>query len=136
MNRCFVDTNLFIRYLTNDDPVLADRVEQLLDDACAGRVHLVTTELVIAEIVWVLESAYHLNAAQVAPLVRGVISTAGLEVINGDLVGNALVMYELQNIDFVDAYIAALMQKQGITDIYSYDRKHISRITSIQRMEP
>jgi predicted nucleic-acid-binding protein len=96
----------------------------------------VTTELVIAEIVWVLESAYHLNAAQVAPLVRGVISTAGLEVINGDLVGNALVMYELQNIDFVDAYIAALMQKQGITDIYSYDRKHISRITSIQRMEP
>jgi predicted nucleic acid-binding protein len=33
MKTCFVDTNLFIRYLTNDDPVKADRVEKLLDEA-------------------------------------------------------------------------------------------------------
>jgi len=136
MNRCFIDTNLFIRYLTNDDPALADRVEKLLDDAASGTVQLVTTELVMAETVWVLESSYHLNNAQIAPLVRGILATAGLEVINGDLIGKALVMYELQNIDFVDAYIAALMEKQGIQDIYSYDKKHLSRIKNIQRREP
>ena len=136
MNRCFVDTNLFIRYLTNDDPVLADRVEQLLDDAVAGTVQLVTTELVMAETVWVLESSYHLNNAQIASLVRGILATPGLEVINGDLVCKALVMYELQNIDFVDAYIAALMEKQGIRDIYSYDKKHLSRVKNINRREP
>jgi predicted nucleic-acid-binding protein len=136
MSRCFVDTNLFIRYLTNDDPALADRVEQLLDDAATGTVQLVTTELVIAETVWVLESSYHLKNARIAPLVRGILATPGVEVINGDLVGKALVMYELQNIDFVDAYIAALMDKQGIQDIYSYDRKHLSRIKNINRKEP
>lgn len=27
MRTCFVDTNLFIRYLTNDDPQKADRVD-------------------------------------------------------------------------------------------------------------
>jgi predicted nucleic-acid-binding protein len=136
MSRCFVDTNLFIRYLTNDDPALADRVEQLLDDAATGTVQLVTSELVIAETVWVLESSYHLKNARIAPLVRGILATPGVEVINGDLVGKALVMYELQNIDFVDAYIAALMDKQGIQDIYSYDRKHLSRIKNINRREP
>jgi len=136
VNRCFVDTNLFIRYLTNDDPALADRVEQLLDDAATGAVQLVTTELVIAETIWVLESSYHLNNAGIAPLVRGILATSGLEVINGDLIGKALVLYELQNIDFVDAYIAALMEKQGIQDIYSYDRRHISRIKNINRREP
>ncbi|MFA7403810.1 MAG: type II toxin-antitoxin system VapC family toxin [Pelobacteraceae bacterium] len=136
MSRCFVDTNLFIRYLTNDDLALAYRVEQLLDDAVAGKVRLVTSELVMAETVWVLESAYHLKNIQIAPLIRGILATPGLEIINGDLVGKALVMYELSNIDFVDAYIAALMEKQGITDIYSYDKKHLSRITSIQRKEP
>jgi predicted nucleic-acid-binding protein len=136
MSRCFVDTNLFIRYLTNDDPALADRVEQLLDDAATGTVQLVTTELVMAETVWVLESSYHLNNSRIAPLVRGILATPGLEVINGDLIGKALVMYELQSIDFVDAYIAALMEKQGIQDIYSYDRKHISRIKNINRREP
>jgi len=136
MNRCFVDTNLFIRYLTNDDPALADRVERLLDDAAAGAVQLVTTELVMAETVWVLESSYRLNHVLIAPLVRGILATPGLEVINGDLIGKALIMYELQNIDFVDAYIAALMEKQGIQDIYSYDRKHLSRVKNINRKEP
>ena len=136
MNRCFVDTNLFIRYLTNDDPTLADRVEQLLDDAAAGSVQLVTTELVMAESVWVLESSYRLTHAQIAPLIRGILATPGMDVINGDLVSKALVMYELQNIDFVDAYIAALMEKQGIKDIYSFDRKHLSRVTTINRKEP
>ena len=136
MNRCFVDTNLFIRYFTNDHLILADRVEQLLDDAAAGSVQLVTTEMVMAESVWVLESSYHLNHAQIAPLIRGILATPGMEVINGDLVGKALVMYELQNIDFVDAYIAALMEKQGIKDIYSYDKKHLSRVKTIQRKEP
>lgn len=136
MSRCFVDTNLFIRYLTNDDPALADRVELLLNDASAGTVQLVTTELVMAETVWVLESSYKLSHVQVAPLIRSILATPGMEVINGDLVGKALVLYELKNIDFVDAYIAALMEKQGIQDIYSYDRKHLSRVSSIVRKEP
>jgi len=136
MNKCFVDTNLFIRFLTNDDPILADRVELLLDDAAAGSVQLVTTELVMAESVWVLESSYHLNHAQIAPLIRGILATPRMEIINGDLIGKALVMYELQNLDFVDAYIAALMEKQGIKDIYSYDRKHLSRVKNINRKEP
>jgi predicted nucleic-acid-binding protein len=136
MNRCFVDTNLFIRYLTNDDPKLADRVEQLLDDAAAGALQLVTTELVMAESVWVLESSYRLTHAQIAPLIRGILATPGMDVINGDLVSKALVMYELQKIDFVDAYIAALMEKQGIKDVYSFDRKHLSRVKTINRKEP
>lgn len=136
MKRCFVDTNLFIRYLTNDDPALADRVDQLLDDAAAGAIQLVTTELILAETVWVLESSYKMNNKQIAPLIRGIVATSGLEVINGDIVCQGLVLYELQNIDFVDAYCAALMEKHGIQDIYSYDRKHLSRIKGINRKEP
>jgi uncharacterized protein len=136
MAGCFVDTNVFIRYLTNDDPVLADRIELLLDDAAAGAVQLVTTELVMAETIWVLESSYKLTNVQIAPMIRGILATPGMEVINGDLVGRALIMYELQNIDFVDAYIAALMEKQGMRNVYSYDRKHLSRLKTIHRKEP
>jgi len=135
MTRCFVDTNLFIRYLTNDEPVLADHVEKLLDEAAAGAVQLVTTELVIAETVWVLESSYKLANREVAPLIRGILATAGLEVINGDMIGRALILYELQDIDFVDACINVFMEKQEISDIYSYDRKHLARVKGINRKE-
>lgn len=113
MKSSFVDTNLFIRYLTNDDPAKADKVEKLLDDAAAGRQKLVTTEMVIAEIVWVLESGYSLKNADIAPLVRGILATPGLEVINAPLVARAVELYEAVNIDFIDGYIAAVMEQRG-----------------------
>lgn len=136
MSKCFVDTNLFIRYLTNDEPELADRVEKLLDNAAAGTVQLVTTELVIAETIWVLESSYKLKNREVAPLIRGILATPGLEVTNADQISRALMLYELQNIDFVDASITVFMEKQGIADIYSYDKKHLARVKGINRKEP
>jgi predicted nucleic-acid-binding protein len=132
----FVDTNLFLRYLTNDDPVKADRVEQLLNKAAAGEVKLVTAEMVLAETVWVLESSYGLGSAQVAPLVRGILATPGLEVLNGGLVARALDHYETLSIDFVDGYIAAVMEKQGLEELYSFDKKHASRLKGVQRREP
>lgn len=136
MRECFVDTNLFIRYLTNDDPVKADRVAALLQDAQAGKVRLVTVDLVIAEMVWVLESSYDLKSSEVAPLVRGILATRGLDVVNAPLVARALEYYETKNIDFVDGYIAATMEKLGLTELFSFDRKHISRINTISRREP
>jgi len=136
MTACFVDTNLFIRYLTNDDQAKAGRVEKLLREAAAGKVRLVTAEMVIAEIVWVLESSYGLNSAAVAPLIRAILATPGLEVLNASLVARALEHYEAKNVDFIDGYIAAVMEKQGITELYSFDRKHISRLSSVSRKEP
>jgi uncharacterized protein len=136
MNGYFVDTNLFIRYLTNDDPAKADRVETLLNEAAAGEVRLVTAEMVLAEVVWVLESAYALKSADITPLIRAILATPGLEVINGALVEKALLHYENQNVDFIDGYIAAVMERHGLTEIYSYDKKHLVGLPGINRKEP
>ena len=67
---------------------------------------------------------------------NSILATPGLEIINGDIVSGALVLYEQKNIDFVDAYIAVLMEKRGIKEIYSYDRKHLSKVKTILRKEP
>ncbi len=68
MKTASVDTNVFIRYLTDDDREKADRVEALLSRAAKGEIRLVTTELVIAEVVWVLESSYGLKNADITPI--------------------------------------------------------------------
>ncbi len=136
MKSCFVDTNLFIRYLTDDDPEKADRVETLLGEASEGRVRLVTADLVLVELVWVLESSYDLKPVEIAPMIRSILATPGMEVINGALLAKALDHYEGNNIDIVDGYIAALMEKLNITDVYSFDRKHLSRLKSLKRIEP
>ena len=136
MKSCFVDTNLFVRYLTDDDAEKADRVEALLGEASEGRVRLVTADLVLVELVWVLESSYDLKPVEIAPMIRSILATPGMEVINGALLAEALDHYEGNNIDIVDGYIAALMEKLNITDVYSFDRKHLSRLKSLKRIEP
>jgi predicted nucleic-acid-binding protein len=136
MNACFVDTNLFVRYLTDDDAEKADRVEALLGEASEGKVRLVTADLVLVELIWVLESSYDMKPGEITPMIRSILATPGLEVINGALMARALDHYEAKNIDIVDGYIAASMEKLNIADVYSFDRKHLSRIGSLKRIEP
>ena len=136
MKTYFIDTNLFIRYLTNDDIEKADRVEQLLSQAASKKIKLITAETVIAEIVWVLESSYQLKKKEIAQMLEAIFLTPGLEVINGKLVEKAIQIYASQNIDFVDAYIVTLMDKLEISGIYSFDKKHLSRIKTIERLVP
>ncbi|MCX5818645.1 MAG: type II toxin-antitoxin system VapC family toxin [Deltaproteobacteria bacterium] len=136
MKSCFVDTNLFVRYLTDDDTEKADRVEALLGEASEGRVRLVTADLVLVELIWVLESSYDLKPGGIAPMIRSILATPGMEVINGALLARALDHYEGKSVDIVDGYIAALMEKLNITDVYSFDRKHLSRLKSLKRIEP
>ena len=136
MNVSFLDANIFIRYLTNDDPAKADRVEKLLDLAARGKERLMTTEMVIAEVVWVLESFYKLGNSSIGPMVKAILATPGLEVINGPLVEKAVEQYMERNIDFIDGYIVAVMDRHNVTEIFSYDKKHLTRIASIKRKEP
>ncbi|MCX5912386.1 MAG: hypothetical protein NTV04_10685 [Deltaproteobacteria bacterium] len=68
-------------------------------------------------------------------MVKGILATPGIEVTNEELVGRSLDYYESLNIDFIDGYIAAVMDRMKITDIYSFDKKHISRIRELKRIE-
>ncbi len=136
MKQTFVDANVFLRYLTNDDPEKADRVEALLSRARRGEIRLVTTELVLAEVVWVLESSYDMKDHDIAPMIKAILDTPGIETVNGGIVGRALEIYRAHHVDFIDAYIAALMEKRNIPDIFSFDKKHMGRIKALNRKEP
>jgi len=134
--RCFADTNLFLRYLTNDVPRQADAVEHLLRQAAAGELVLVVNSLVITEIVWVLESFYHLSRDDVRARVLAILNTAGLEVSEAGLVLQAVTWYAEQNVDFIDAYNGAWMLAQGLSTAYSFDREHFARLRGVEVREP
>jgi len=134
--RVFADTNLFLRYLTNDVPAQADAVERLLERASAGEIVLVINSLVIAEIVWALGSYYGLPREDVKEKILAVINTPGLEVAEGDLLLQAISWYADKNIDFVDALNAAWMLTQGLTLAYTFDHKHFSRVEGIRIQVP
>ncbi|MEJ2738200.1 MAG: PIN domain-containing protein [Anaerolineae bacterium] len=134
--RVFADTNLFLRYLTNDVPAQADAVEQLLHRASGGEIVLVINSLVIAEIVWTLESYYSLTRDSIKDKILAILNTPGIETAEGDLLLQAIFWYADKNIDFIDACNAAWLLAQELDTIYTFDRKHFSRIEGIKVQVP
>jgi predicted nucleic-acid-binding protein len=132
MTSFFVDTNVFLRFLTNDDPAKAKRAETLFRDALRGKIKLATSLLVMAEIIWTLESFYKLEKPDIAAKVEKILNTPNLDCPETPLLFMALDLYVHANIDFVDAYNAFHMKDRGLTQIITYDRKHFARVHWVQ----
>lgn len=130
--RIFIDTNIFLRYLTNDVPEKADAVEALLRRAGKGQVRLVTNALVIAEIVWTLTSFYHQSKTNIREKVNAILNTPGIEVVDANLVALAVKWYSEKNVDFIDAYNAAWMELHGLQLACTFDNKHFSRFENLR----
>jgi predicted nucleic-acid-binding protein len=131
----FLDTNIFIRFLTDDVPEKADACEEIFKKAVEKKEPLFTTDLVIAEIVWVLESFYELPKNEVQDKVEKILNTPNLICPHKDLILSALVLYGEKNIDYIDAYNALILKDNGIEELYSYD-KHHDKIDWLTRLEP
>lgn len=132
----FADTNLFLRFLTKDVPEQAEAVHKLLLQAAQGDISLITTSIVIAEIVWTLESFYKETKDKIQQMVLSFLNTPGLEVDNGELIIRALRRYVDKSIDFIDAYHAAWMEIHNITTIYTFDQNHFSKIEELTVLTP
>jgi predicted nucleic acid-binding protein len=136
VTRQFVDTNVFLRFLTNNDEAKARRAEALFRAAVKGKVTLVTGLLVLAEIIWTLESFYGLEKQDIASKVEKILNTPNLECADASLVLAALEYYVHDNIDFVDAYNGLYIKTQDLTKIYTYDRKDFARLDWLEVVEP
>ena len=132
MKEIYIDANVFLRFVLWDTPELAEEAEKFFKSSIEGRCKLVTSDLVIAEIVWTLESFYEKSKTQIAEFIQGILSTPNLTVENADLVAVAIKIYEGKNIDFIDAYSYAYMKKHKISVIKTFDRKHFKRFSDVE----
>ena len=131
----FLDTNIFIRFLTDDVPEKVDACEEIFKKAVEKQETLFTTDLVIAEIVWVLESFYELPKNEIQDKVGKILNTPNLICPHKDLILSALILYSEKNIDYIDAYNALILKENGIEELYSYDKDY-DRIDWLTRLEP
>jgi predicted nucleic acid-binding protein len=127
----FLDTNVLIRHLTGDPPALARRASAFLATAD----ELLLPDLIVAEVVYVLESFYEVERARVAELARAVIGFPAILVVDAPLLLRTLEVYELERIDFAEAYLVASAEASGVAAIASFDRG-IDRVSTVRRSEP
>jgi predicted nucleic-acid-binding protein len=118
-----LDTNVLVRYLTQDDPVqtarAAEIIERRLSEANPGFVSIVA----MVEIVWVLERAYGFSAEEIAIAIEGMLQMDVLVVENEQEVFTASVALKEGRGSFADAVIAALGTRANCSCTLTFDRK-------------
>ncbi|MEO7803637.1 MAG: PIN domain-containing protein [Actinomycetota bacterium] len=129
--RAFVDTNVLVRHLTSDPPGQARRATVFLSED----EELILTDLVLAEMVYVLESFYSRPRNEIADSARSLLALPAIAVSDHDLLLRTLDLYEVVKLDFAEAYLAALAELSGINQVASFDRT-LDRVPSIKRIEP
>lgn len=127
----FVDTNILVRHLTGDPPDMAARATTYL--ASAGELYL--PDLIVAETVYVLESYYEIARDQIAEAMRSLIAFDAIVTVDPALLLRAISAYEIERLDFADAYLVACAESSGVGSVASFD-KSIDRVKTVERIEP
>jgi predicted nucleic-acid-binding protein len=126
-----LDTNVLVRHLTADPPDQAARATAFL----AGADELLLSDIVVAELVYALETVYRVERARVAELLRAVIAFPAIVVLDETLLLRALELYEREKLDFVTSYLAAGAERSGVGAVASFYHS-LERIESVQLIEP
>jgi predicted nucleic acid-binding protein len=138
MEPLFLDTNIIIRYLTQDDPDKAARARELLQQVEAGSVTVVTSQSIVVEAVQVLSSPrlYNQPRPKVASDLGTILSLPKLKLANKRSCLRALTLWAnaSSSVDFVDALSVAQMEQQQISTIASFDQD-FDRFPQVKRLE-
>lgn len=127
----FVDTNVLVRHLTGEPPAMVGRATAFL----ASRTELYLADLIVAETVYVLESFYKAPRHQVAEAMRSLVAMRSMMTVDPALLLRAIEIYELDRLDFAEAYLVACAESTGVGAVASFD-KAIDRVTTVTRIEP
>ena len=127
----FVDTNVLVRHLTADPPELAARATAFLAEAT----QLYLADLIAAETIYVLESFYKAPREQIATAMRSLLSMRSVITVDPALLLRAVEVYEVDRLDFAEAYLVACAESTGVWRVASFDRA-IDRIATVERLEP
>lgn len=114
----YVDTNVILRYLLDDDPRLSPEAKARLENLEEKH----TGIEVVAECVYVLTGVYQVPRKEIADVLGSLFSYDSWKLYRKDVVLGTLKLYGASSIDFVDAYLVSLHRIAGV-EILSFDKK-------------
>jgi len=117
-----LDTNVLVRYIVQDDPVQSPLATQLIEQECSTEIPGFIGLVVLVELVWVSESCYGARRAEVAVLLRRMLSIRQLVVQEAETVWQALRQFETSKADFSDCLIERMATASGCSAMMTFDK--------------
>jgi len=128
----FVDTNVFLRFFVRDVESSYQKAKELFKKAENREIKLVTSDLAIAEIIWVLESYYNFSRAEIKEVVDTILESRNMEVANHARIKEAIRLYASGKMDFIDAYNISYINAKGYKKLATFDIGHFKNIEGIK----
>ena len=118
-----LDTNILIRYLTQDDPIQSAKATEILERRLTRANPGFVSIVVMVEVVWVLDRAYGLTGREIATAVERLLQVEVLLIENEQEVFTAMLAVKQGRGSFADALIAELAARAGCTRTLTFDQK-------------
>jgi len=123
-----VDTNVLVRLLARDDAKQTDAAEAFVARGAW------ISHLVLAESMWVLDSVYELEPAQLANAVELLLNHRDLTLQDADVVARALRSFrERPTLGFSDCLVLEIARQAGHLPLGTLDRE-LSRLDGAERI--
>ena len=117
-----IDTNILLRLWLDDDPAQSRRIDAMLDQHGAVAGGLLVTDVVLAEAVWTLKSAFnHGKPARVAAI-RSLLDESAFAFEDRDAVAQAMALFEAGTCGFADCLVVAKHARHGCDFTATFDR--------------
>lgn len=131
----FLDTNVFLRVLAEDDVKSLEECKGVLKKVKESEIEAVTASLVLVEVAWTLESYYGWEKGKVVRSLKSIVHLGGLKVVDRYRPETAVERYEAKGVKFVDAMIASIPEVEArVRTVISYDRDFDK--LGVLRLEP
>jgi predicted nucleic-acid-binding protein len=120
-----LDTNVLVRYLTQDEPKQAKLVTHLIEKVLTPTAPGFISLVVLMELYWVLSKLYRVTLPEWLDTVDALLNGTHFLVEQRDVLRVAAQTCAAQKAGFIDALIAQVAHASGCTHTASFDKAAI-----------
>jgi len=117
-----LDTNVLVRYLTQDDPLQASLAAGLMDNLASDENPVFIGLVVLAETSWVLLRSFAIPREALLGMIEHLLASRAVVMEARDVVASALAISRRTGCGFPDALISASAIAAGCDRVMTFDR--------------
>ena len=135
MKRYFIDSNIFLRFLSKENETTYTECANFLKSVKSNKVSAASSHFVLTEVIWTLQRSYKFSKKEVIPAAKSILNMRGIYWTNKVDPLASLDLYQDKGIKFIDSFLASIPQIQSKQwTIVSYD-KDFDKL-NLPRLEP